>query len=314
MADRCHKLYLAVGLSLALTSGGAIAAVIDRLVAVVNDELITAGDVAADNNLGVNLLAEVLPSTGPASDGDPSFDEQLQRLIDRRILLQEAHAMGVGVSEQEAASAVESLIDQGRLPPETGRTTALNNRVRDELTVLKLINREVRSNLVVSSEEIEAYYRTHPERFTSPAQFRISQIVFRAPDGTDADTLGRKRQEAETLRDELAHGADFAALAKRHSDGPEAAKGGDLGVFRPGELLPAIDRAVASMEEGAVSPVLTTPIGFHLIKLTEKRAGRVKPLEDVRNEVEDQVYQEQTAERYRRWLRQLRHRAHIEVK
>lgn len=313
MADRCRKLLLAFGLCLALAHGRAIEAVVDRLVAVVNDELITASEVVAEEHLGVDLLAEVLPSSRPA-DGLLSFDQGLQRLIDRRILLQEARAMGVGVSEQEAASAVESLIDQGRLPPETHRSTALTDRVRDELTVLKLINREVRSKLVVSSEDIEAYYRTYPGRFTSPVQFRISQIVFRAPDGTDADTLGRKRQEAETLRDELAHGADFAALAKRHSDGPEAAKGGDLGVFRPGELLPAIDRAVASMEEGAVSPVLTTPIGFHLIKLTEKRAGRVKPLEDVRNEIEDLVYQEQTAERYRRWLRQLRQRAHIDVK
>jgi peptidyl-prolyl cis-trans isomerase SurA len=287
-------------------------AVADRLAAVVNDELITVSEVeAARHAPAVDLLGEVLPSLHPARNGLLTFGDAMETLIDQRLLLQEARAQGLSTTDDEAAAALATLAAPQRASLDDA---ALRLRLQDQLTIIKLVNREVRSKLLISAEDLEAYYRAHPDSFALPARVRIRQIFLKAPEG--ADPVGRetRRADAEALRAELSRGAEFAALARARSDGAEAVKGGDLGYFHPGELLPAIDRAIETLAEGETSPVIATPLGFHIVRLEERQAGRLKPFAEAKNEIEDLVYQEQTEDYYRRWLRQLRRRAHIEIK
>lgn len=287
-------------------------AVADRLAAVVNDELITVSEVeAARAAPAIDLLGGVLPSLHPASTGLLTFGDAMETLIDQRLLLQEARAQGLSTTDDEAAAALATLA--------TPRSTssddaALRLRLQDQLTIIKLVNREVRSKLLISTEDLDAYYRAHPDSFALPARVRIRQIFLKAPEG--ADPVGRetRRADAEALGAEISRGAEFAALARARSDGAEAVKGGDLGYFHPGQLLPAIDRAIETLAEGETSPVIATPLGFHIVKLEERQAGRLQPFAEAKNKIEDLVYQEQTENYYRRWLRQLRHRAHIEIK
>jgi peptidyl-prolyl cis-trans isomerase SurA len=286
-------------------------AVADRLVAVVNDELITVSEVeAARYAPAVDLLGEVLPSLRRGRDGSTSFGDALETLIDQRLLLQEARTQGLSTTDDEAA-ALATLAAPQRASSDDA---ALRLRLQDQVTIIKLVNREVRSKLLISAEDLEAYYRAHPDVFALPARFRIRQIFLKAPEG--ADPVGRevRRADAEALRADLSRGDEFAALARARSDGAEAVKGGDLGYFHPGELLPAIDRAIETLAEGETSPVIATPLGFHIVRLEERQAGRFAPFAEAKNKIEDLVYREQTEDYYRRWLRQLRHRAHIEIK
>lgn len=287
-------------------------AVADRLAAVVNDELITVSEVeAARNAPAIDLLGEVLPSLHSAHNGSASFGDALETLIDQRLLLQEARAQGLSATDDEAAAALATLAAPQRASSDDA---ALRLRFKDQLTIIKLVNREVRSKLLISAEDLEAYYRAHPDSFALPVRVRIRQILLKAPEG--ADPVGRetRRADAEALRADLSRGVEFSELARARSDGAEAVKGGDLGYFHSGELLPAIDRAIETMAEGETSPVIATPLGFHIVRLEERQAGRLKPFEEAKSEVEDLVYREQTEDYYRRWLRQLRHRAHIEIK
>lgn len=287
-------------------------AVADRLAAVVNDELITVSEVeAARHAPAIDLLGEVLPSLHSARNGSASFGDALETLIDQRLLLQESRAQGLSATDEEAAAALVTLAAPQRASSDDA---ALRLRFKDQLTIIKLVNREVRSKLLISAEDLEAYYRAHPDSFALPARVRIRQIFLKAPEGADPAGRETRRADAEALRADLSRGAEFSELARARSDGTEAVKGGDLGYFHSGELLPAIDRAIETMAEGETSPVIATPLGFHIVRLEERQAGRLKPFEEAKSEVEDLVYREQTEDYYRRWLRQLRRRAHIEIK
>lgn len=283
----------------------------DRLVAVVNDELITASEVDDAQSLAaLNLLAEVLPGANSREE-NPTFHNALESLIDQRLLLQEARQLGLTATTDEARAAVAALTEERRLTGLDGASPdQVLRRVQDELTIVKLVNREVRSRLMINSSDVDAYYRAHPDRFTRPTRYQLRQIFLKTTGGDDR----APRAEAEAIRAEAVRGADFADLARRRSQGAEAGRGGDLGAVRRGELLPEIDAALDGMRPGDVSPVIASPIGLHIINVVAIESGEVRPLEDVLHQAEELVYQEQATKYYHRWLRQLRSRAHIDIK
>ncbi len=287
----------------------------DRLVAVVNDEIITASEVDASQSLAaLNLLADILPGVNDRETG-PTFRDALDAMIDQRLLLQEARSLGLTATDQEAREAVLALTEERRLdrlngaPPEE-----IRQRVQDQLTIVKLVNREVRSKLLINASDVDAYYRAHPDRFTTPTRYRLRQIFIKAPAGGDPAALAAAQAEANRLRAEATGGSDFGDLARQRSQGAEAVRGGDLGYVRLGELLPEIDAVLGGMRAGDVSPVIATLVGFHIINLVEVAPGAVRPLEEVKSQAEEFVYQELATNYYRRWLRQLRSRAHIDIK
>ncbi len=288
-------------------------AVADRLVAVVNEELITASEVEAERQVSaVDILGDAL-QIGLKPAETPAFADTIEALIDQLLLLQEARSLGLSATEQEAASAYAAVAEQRHLPHDAPAPPPdVLHRLQDQLAIVKLVNREVRSKILISSADIDTYYREHSDQFTQPPRVRISQIFLKTPEGS-AD-LAARRAKAETLRAALEGGADFGELARANSNGGEAAKGGDLGYFHRGDLLPALDREIEALAEGQISPVIQTPLGFHIVKVSEKQVGRLRPLEDVKADIEELVYREQAETYYRRWLRQLRHRAHIDIK
>lgn len=310
MTRALAALVVAMAIAPPLVSGAA-----DRLVAVVNDELITASEVDASRSVAeLNLLAEVLPGVDTREES-PTFRDALESLIDHRLLLQEARTLGLTATDDEARAAVQALTEEHRLDGLSGASSEeIRRRVQDELTIVKLVNREVRSRLMINSSDVEAYYRAHPERFTRPTRYRIRQVFVKAPAGGTPAAMASARKEADAIREEAAHGADFGELARGRSQGPEAARGGDLGYVRLGELLPEIDTVLKGMRPGDVSPVIVSSVGLHIINLVDIESGAVRPLEEVRQQAEDLVYQEQATVFYHRWLRQLRSRAHIDIK
>ncbi len=110
-------------------------------------------------------------------------------------------------------------------------------------------------------------------------------------------------------------GKDFAELAKTYSEDPAArTDGGDLGRFKKGDMQQELERAILSMNQGDVSELVYTPIGFHIIKLEERIEGKPKPFEKVKAEIEDQLYRKKSEDRFSQWSRDLRSKATIEIK
>ncbi|MFZ5863757.1 MAG: peptidylprolyl isomerase [Nitrospirota bacterium] len=311
---RRPRLLGASGWLLLLLASAAAHAATDRLVAVVNDEIITESELEGSRALAsLDLLSDILPGL-QHTVSRPTARTALEALIDQRLLLREAEALGVSATKDEARGAVQSLREQHRLDELAGAADEdIEHRVQEQLTIVKLVNREVRSKILLNAADVDAYYREHADRFTRPGRYRIRQIFIKSS-SDDAPARAAAHAQAEALRAEAAAGADFGELARRASHGAEAAHGGDLGYVQRGDLLPEIDAVLDRLGVGEVSPVLATALGFHVINVVQAQPPTPRPLEDVKPQIEELVYQEQATDYYRRWIRLLRGRSHIDIK
>ncbi len=121
-------------------------------------------------------------------------------------------------------------------------------------------------------------------------------------------------QEAcEELKSKIETGADFAEMAKEHSDDPSAEKGGDLGYFKQGEMLPALEKAALIMKPGEISPVLQTHLGFHILKLTEYQIHNPQNDPKIKEEIKEALFRQKSEEKLKKWLEKLRKLARIKI-
>lgn len=127
----------------------------------------------------------------------------------------------------------------------------------------------------------EDHYEANPDDYRREAQVKASHILFRTENRTDEEARAR----AEGVREQALAGADFAELASEYSDGPTGPRGGDLGFFGRGQMVPDFEEAAFSMEVGDISEVVESQFGYHVIKLTDRRDAEVRPFEDVRDEI-----------------------------
>lgn len=305
---------IALGVLLALAAAGPVrpalaAKVEDRIVAIVNSDLI--------------MLSEVKRELAPEREriekqyrGD-ELSRRLQmaeaialtRMIERRLQLQEAKVRNVDVGDQEVKLALKQLIQQGEKLDE--KDPASMKSVRDQLTLLKVVDREVRSGVMVADPEMKRYYQEHRDRFALPEEYTLSQIFLKARTSDDLADLKAKAREIMT---QLKQGESFEDLALQYSDDPTGSRGGRLGLVRQGELLPAIERGVSNLVAGGVSDVIESPIGLHIVRLDDKKPKQFRPYEEVRQEIQALVFQQKSEDMFQAWLADLKNKAYIEIK
>lgn len=299
-------------------TGGA--ATVDRIVAVVNGEIITFSDLqsaAAQARLG--LLG--LSSDGTISRLQSSAPEILEQLINQRLQLQMARKRGITVGPEEVEKAVEDVKQKNGMATDAALQKALQeeqadldqykNGLKDQIMVLKLVNREVKSGVVLSEEEMRSYYEEHADRFLTPMQYRLRQIFIPIPGTGSAQTA---EQTARSVADQLKSGADFQAMVKRYSSGPEAKYNGDLGTLRTDQMLPEIRQAIEPLKPGEFSGPVKTAAGIHIFRLDEIQPPKPRPFEEAKNEIQERLFQERSAELYEKWLKDLRASAQVEIK
>lgn len=281
----------------------------DRIVAVVNSDLIMLSDVKRELEPEQERISRQHRGEELAQRLKMAEYMALTKMIERRLQLQEAKARGVDVSDQEVKQAVEQMKRQGETVDVSDPLNARN--VRDQLTLLKVVDREVRSGVMVGDSEMKRYYQEHRDRFALPEEYTLSQILVqpRSSDGT-ADALAKARR----VMAELKHGEKFEDLALQYSDGPNASRGGRLGLVRQGELLPAIERAIASLVPGGISDIIESSEGFHIIRVEEKIPKQFRPFEEVKFEIQGLVFQQKSEDVFQSWLVDLKNKAYIEIK
>ncbi|MBW2502355.1 MAG: SurA N-terminal domain-containing protein [Deltaproteobacteria bacterium] len=148
----------------------------------------------------------------------------------------------------------------------------------------------------VSTEEIESFYRQNIIRYSTPDRRKARHILFKTEEGDPQDVLVEKREKAEQVLALARSGEDFAALAKQYSEGPSGPRGGDLGTFPRGRMVKAFDDAVFSLQEGEVSDIVETQFGFHVIKLEKIEPAAIRPLEEVKGEIEAEIQARKASE------------------
>lgn len=158
------------------------------------------------------------------------------------------------------------------------------NEAKRKIVTAKLIKNEVEDKIVVTEDEIKKYYDAHKDEFKSPEMWRASHILV-----TD-------EKEAKTMLDELAKGAKFEDLAKAHSIDATASRGGDVGFFKLGQLVPDFEKACLKLNVGQTSDIVRTQFGYHIIRLTDKREPGVKSYDEAKRAIEAEIRKEKRNE------------------
>jgi foldase protein PrsA len=232
----------------------------------------------------------------------------LNQLIEEKLIIMEAKRIGIQVTESELENRVKAIRDDY---PENGFAKILIDNYIDyqewkdslcqKILVEKMTRLAVADRVAVSEDEIEAYYREYSEQFTQAEELHLRQIVL------------EDNKKANELRQRIIQGEDFQELARKYSRAPEAKTGGDLGWVAKGVLLRELEKEAFSLKPGAISRVVESPFGFHILKLEEKRDSRNLPLDEVSKNIERQIQEIKTEEVYRQWINMLWERASIQI-
>jgi peptidyl-prolyl cis-trans isomerase SurA len=295
---------------------------IDRIAAIVNEEIITSHEV----NQGALLLAKEGEKKGALADADKAQlqPKALNRLIDKKLIDQKIKELGISVSEEELRQTIEDVKKQNKLTQED-LISALRSQglsfdqykaqLREQLERVRLMGQEVRSKIQVGENEAKEYYDANPGSFSTEDSFRARHIFFRLNRNAKGDEVNKVLTNAMIVLQQAKSGKDFAELARKYSDDPQAATdGGELGTFKKGDMLPEIENAVIGMRSGQISDIVNTPAGFHIIKLEERTPGKLRPYDEVKGEINEMLFKKKSEERFSQWVAGLRAAAAIEIK
>jgi len=294
---------------------------IDRVIGKVNNDIITLSEI---QEMSLSLLQEIR-ATYSGHEKEVKIKETekefLEKLIENKLQLQRAEKRGIYVAEKEIDNAVEdvkkrnSISDEDlkRLLKEEGLSLEdYRERLKEQILMTRVFNAEVRSNVVVTEEETREYYNEHINKFKKPAEVEIRQILFLNDPNMNDDQREEKEAKARDILKKIREGADFTEMARKYSDGPLADKGGYIGRFKKGEMIPAIEKAAFTLNEGEVSDLIKTEQGIHIIKIEKRMFDAVKPLDEVGEEIERALFKEKIKAKYDQWMEGLKKGAVIE--
>jgi len=291
MTKRIHIYLAAVPLALALACGGAAAqsdraapgvggvVLVDRIVAVVNSEVITQFELS-------ERVTRVLHDLGgrgtPLPDRTELQKQVLERMIIERVQLQLARETGLQIDDLQLDATIGRIAENNRMSLAEFRRTLERDRipfdkfreeVRNEIILTRLREREVDNKITVAESEIDNFIAQQKEGKTATAEYNLAHILVRVPEEARPEQLARQRARAEEAVKRLQAGADFAQVAATYSDASDALEGGNLG-WRGQERLPEMfAEAVAQMRAGDISPIMRSPAGFHILKVNGQRGA-----------------------------------------
>ena len=262
-------------------AGGVIE--LDRIVAVVNNEVITLGDL----NDRLSTVSAQLKKQGTQL---PSNDVLKKQLLDRMVLdlveIQEAKESGIKVDDATLDKTLQRIADENslsmtefkRLTEQEGiRWSKFREEIRNEVMKTRLREREVGGNVNVTDAEIDTQLLLEAREASTDQEFRLAHILVLVPEQATSAQIEAKRKRALQALGELRKGAEFAQISAQFSDAPDALQGGNLG-WRPSGRLPAIFlEALSPLKAGEVTDILRSANGFHIVKLLDKRGKSDQP-------------------------------------
>lgn len=295
---------------------------LDGIAAIVNDEIITISEVREAIALEAEELQGRFRGEKLQEQIAALYQRVLQNLIDVRLQLARARKLNLQVDDDDITYHIETLKKHNKIPDEQliqmlrARGLTLDKyreQVREGLLVAKVVNVEVRSRLVVLDTELQKAYQERRERYSVPGELTVSHILFLVPANASQREEAQTRERAAMVLQKLRNGGNFTDLARRHSEGPSAERGGLLGTFRTGELLPGFEEAAIALNPGEISDLVRTRAGFHIIRVEDRKAGGYKPFEEVREEIKSDILQTKTEHKYQEWLETLRQTAYVKI-
>ena len=242
----------------------------------------------------------------------------LKRLVEKELIRQEVERSKVNVAAAEIEAAFteykkrfqteeqfQNYLKHGRVTLES-----IKGRIQEKKSLEKLI--EGRGNLAVEEKEAREFYGKNGRFYLEKEGIRASHVLIKLPEKATPDMEKTAMDKVKLIQKEIKAGKDFAELAKKHSEGPSAPKGGDLGFFGKGQMVKAFEEVAFTMKKDQISEPVRTRFGYHIIKMMEKREERKKPFEEVKAQIEDSLRNKKFFQERRSVLDELKKEAKIE--
>lgn len=246
--------------------------------------------------------------------------QAVESLINQDLLLREALRQEITPTEEEIEAQIEEIIAQfpSRAAFESQMGMAgmtmdvLREDIRRNLKIQKLVEDQFPPDIEATDEEIEAFYFENTEQFEQPEQVEASHILIQLTPGETEEARAAKVEQLEALRERIEEGEDFADLAREASeDVGSAERGGHLGFFGRGQMIPAFEEAAFALEPGELSDVVETQFGYHLIRVSDRRDAGTVPLEEVSDQIGMFLTNQRQQEAIGAYLTRLREGANI---
>lgn len=307
--------YFLVFIFLLAFSSPVQAKIVDKIVAVVDGQVITLS--ALEEFLGARQTRMGKVNAGGGIQ--KARRQALEQLIERKIILQEARDRKIKIRAERINRRLEAIRKRfasekefrQALQKENLSETDLRKRIKEDFMISVLVDREVKSKVRVGEEEIKQFYEKNKAMFKEPGEVELGHIFIKVKPGENWAEAGQK---GKGLLKQLREGADFSSLTKKYSDGPNAKKGGDLGFLTPGELNPKFEQAVSRLKVGEISALIKMGDGFHIIKLEGRKDARQMALSEVRGRIESLIFAKKAEKRYQEWIKELKKKHYIEIK
>jgi len=279
--------------------------VVDRVVAVVNDDIITMSDLQRELQRHTDITDQRLV---------------LEGMIDRKLQMIAAKRNGIDVTERELTDGIGDIMKrnnmttgQFELALEKEGLTLEQYRVelREQMTLSRLFNKYVRTGLAVDDAEARAFYDKNAKQYSLPEEVKVRHLVVAVPEKASPARVKAAQEKAAALMERLRTGEDFIRLIREHSGSPTAKQDGDLGFLQRGQAIPELEEAAKDLKPGEYAGPVRCDDGFHIIRVEDIRTP-VRPFEKVKEEITRTLFEQKMENTYRSFLQTLRSGSHIE--
>lgn len=293
--------------------------VVEEIVALVNDDIITLSDYRQMFDLRIaQLRAEQLPP----EEYDKAYESVKKGLLDYMItemlLLQKAKELGLNVGEQ-IKGMIQKIKEDNNLATDADLRRAVEQQglpyevwlkqYEDGMMREGVLYTEVARAIVLDDAEVVQYYKKNPAEFTVPTEYKLNAVYLAA----ETRSAGENEALKAAVDAKLKGGASFADTAAELSDPPMKDAKGELGTFKHGELDQTLEAAVEKLKAGERSAWVSTKNGWYLLQLAEKKESALRPFDEARKEVEDKLYNQKRAVKSEVYIKKLREQSYVKI-
>jgi peptidyl-prolyl cis-trans isomerase SurA len=291
--------------------------VVDRVVAVVNGEPILMSEL-------VEQLA-FAQREGRSPEGQPADLERsvLDRMVDHRLVIQEARREKIEVTEDELRAQMDEFVTRNggdrekievQLRQQGITWGALQREIREQMLAQRIRGRRVARRASVTEAEVDQYLAESRPKLEAGLKYRVRHLALLAQPPDEPAAWDRARLAAEAVAAQVAAGADFAALVRERGAEAGAAGDGDLGWLARGELAPELEAAILRLRRGELTPPVRSGPGYHLFQLEDREELTPALLAEARQQARDVLFQRKAQARQEEWLEGLRRHAQVSIR
>jgi len=315
-------LFLLILLGLVLPAALLADTIVEEIVARVNSEVITRSDYQKGREQLMRDLEQQYGTNAQEKFQDRQKD-LLRDLIDQQLLLDKGKELGI-TADTELVKRLDELRKQNNLASmedleKAAQEQGVNfedfkQQVRNSIITQQVIAQEVGRKIQITREEGRKYYEEHKSELAQPEQVHLSEILVAVPADATPEQVSAAQAKANGLLKEIRGGANFEEVAKRSSQGPTAAQGGDLGYFKRGTLAKELENLTFAMKTGDITDVIHTRQGFVILKVNRHDEAGIPSFKDSEPRISDVLYYQKLQPALRAYLTKLREESFINIK